>query len=439
MLNRLRVALDARSGVGATAQTLFTNILILGFNFGTGVITARALGAEGRGELAAMVMWPQFAAYLVTLGLPSSLLYNLKRQPADARALFWMAVSIAALLGAIAGGVGAALLPRWLSAYSPAVVHAAQILMAFAPISLILVVQTAALQAREDFVVYNIARASVPLIALLLLGAAIITTKLTPINSAMIVVFAGVPTAIWLLFWFRRRYSLPSTVAGSARPLLSYGARAYGSDLLQALLGQIDRVIVVTIFDPSLMGLYVVAASLAQTLMAFPTAAASVLFAKTAGRSPNEVVPLAGKALRVSIAMTALIAGVAAILGPFALELVYGAEFAGAALVFRILLADVLLRGACWILAQTFLATGRPGLVSAFQGAALVLRVPLLLVLARTHGANGAALALVASTAAQLAITLVAFPVALKHRPPGFLLRWSDLPPAWRGATTPTS
>jgi enterobacterial common antigen flippase len=440
VLNELRGALTGRDGVSTTAQTLVTNIIILALNFGTGVITARALGPDGRGVLAAVVMWPQLAAYVLTLGLPASLLYNLKQRPTQARELFWTAITLSVALGGIAAIAGAALLPSWLATYPPHVVRAAQTLTMFAPFSLLSLVLTAALQARDEFGAYNAARAFTPLVALILLGACVMTVGLTPLRAATMVVIAGIPAVIWLLLRFRHRYSRGSSDAMvAARPLLSYGARVYGSDLLQALLAYIDRAIVVAIFAPSLMGLYVVAATLAQTLMMFSTAAASVVFAKAAGRPTSEVVPLAGRALRVSIAITVLTTGVAAFAGPFALRLVYGPEYLAAATAFRILLADVVLRGACWILMQAFLATGRPGLVSALQGIALVVRVALLFLLAGRHGPSGAAVALLLSTAVQLAVTVGAFPLVLKRRPPGFLLRWSDLPPALRNVATPSS
>src|ERR687897_914095 len=76
------------SGVAAVAQTLLANIFILGLNFVTGIITARLLGADGRGELAAIVVWSQFLSYALVLGLPSSLVFNLKRHPDRASGLF---------------------------------------------------------------------------------------------------------------------------------------------------------------------------------------------------------------------------------------------------------------------------------------------------------------------------------------------------------------
>ncbi len=117
-LTNLRHAITSRSGVVAIVQTLLANILILGISFGTGIITARVLGPDGRGEQAAIVMWPQFLAYALTLGLPSALLYNLKRHPDAAPRLFAAALLLGTFMGGIATVVGVLLVPHWLTEYS---------------------------------------------------------------------------------------------------------------------------------------------------------------------------------------------------------------------------------------------------------------------------------------------------------------------------------
>ena len=52
----------------------------------TGIVTARALQPVGRGELAAMVLWPMLFAGLTTCGLPTALVYFMRRDPRRAGA-----------------------------------------------------------------------------------------------------------------------------------------------------------------------------------------------------------------------------------------------------------------------------------------------------------------------------------------------------------------
>ena len=76
IVDAIRWVLRGRSGSAATLQTILTRLLILAINVGTGIITARLLGPEGRGEQAAMALWPQLLGYAMTLGLPKRCFTN---------------------------------------------------------------------------------------------------------------------------------------------------------------------------------------------------------------------------------------------------------------------------------------------------------------------------------------------------------------------------
>ena len=71
-------------GAYAVAQSIASKAVILGLQAGTGILTARALRPWGRGELAAMILWPLFVASITTLGVPSSLIYFLRHAAAGA-------------------------------------------------------------------------------------------------------------------------------------------------------------------------------------------------------------------------------------------------------------------------------------------------------------------------------------------------------------------
>ena len=58
----IRLVMEGHSSFGAVLQTLLVRVFILAINLATGIITARALGPIGRGELAAMQLWPYFLA-----------------------------------------------------------------------------------------------------------------------------------------------------------------------------------------------------------------------------------------------------------------------------------------------------------------------------------------------------------------------------------------
>lgn len=415
-------------GMLATAHTLTVNILILGLNLGTGIITARVLGPDGRGAQAAMQMWPQLLAMALTLGLPTSLVYNLRRYPEKGPQLFSASLCLGTGMGVVAMLTGMVLVPRWLTEYPQEVVRFTQWLMLAAPLALLTISMSNILRAREEFAAFNAVRYLQPVLTLLILVSLVLADGLTPFNAALAYVVPFGPLFLWLVIRLSRTYRPTARgLRAASRSLLSYGVRSYGVDLLgQLVAGRLDRVLVVGLLNPAAMGLYVVAYSLSRTIDAFPAAVAQVILPKAASRPVEEVVALIGRGVRVSTSLSLLAGVVLAVLGPWALELVYGREFLSAVPIFRLLMAEVVLSGATWVLAQAFMASDKPGMVSIMQGIGVALTVPLLLVLVPRYGLMGAGSAVLISTAIRFTFAMASFPITLGTRPPRLWPRWDD-------------
>ena len=103
----------------ALPTTLLTSIFFrfgaVGLNAVTGIVTARALHPVGRGELAAMVIWPMLFSGLTTFGLPTALVYHIRREPHDRGPLIGWALLLC-IVAALAGtAIGWHLVPIWLA------------------------------------------------------------------------------------------------------------------------------------------------------------------------------------------------------------------------------------------------------------------------------------------------------------------------------------
>ncbi len=94
------------SSVSAVVQSVAAKVLIIGINALTGIITARALRPEGRGELAAMILWPVFLAFALSMGIPSALTFQLRRNPEKQSQLMGAGLLLGLLSGAMAALVG---------------------------------------------------------------------------------------------------------------------------------------------------------------------------------------------------------------------------------------------------------------------------------------------------------------------------------------------
>ncbi|MGB0064292.1 MAG: polysaccharide biosynthesis C-terminal domain-containing protein, partial [Terracidiphilus sp.] len=256
-----------------------------------------------------------------------------------------------------------------------------------------------------------------------------------PYTAAISYIAASVP-AFWLMARRVRRVSawrLRAPQSAAMKQILGYGLRSYGIDVLGTLALYVDQVLVIGLLEPSAMGSYVVVLSLSRMLNLFQTSVVMVLFPKSAGRPAEEVVAMTGNAVRISALATALCGIVVCAAGPSLLRIFYGGEYVAAAGALRILVIEVVISGATYVLAQAFMALGRPGVVTVLQALGLSLSIPLMLVLIPRWGIYGAAVSLLASTIARFLFVVVAFRVFLKIESPSLILNRDDLKLLWSG------
>jgi O-antigen/teichoic acid export membrane protein len=426
--SRLTWILQGQSSTAAAIQTLLSRVLILAVNLATGIITARSLGATGRGEQAAMVLWSMFLANTVTLGLPSAVIYNFKAHPQQKSELFTAALLLGTGLGLVASAMGVAFIPLWLSQYSPEVVRAAQWFMLNAPIVLLLLVSSYALEADGEFKLSNQIRCLIPAFTLVILVGLWLSGRLTPFTASLAYIINCVPIFIWMQVRLWQRFKPRWHRMGWATSrLIRYGIRAYGIDVLTTLAQQADQIFVVGLLSPQSMGMYAVALSISRMLNVFQTSIITVLFPKAAARPLSEVVSLIGQAARITTAITLIAGSFVMIVSPTLLHWLYGSEYIGATPVLRLLIVEVTLSGTTLVLAQSFMALSKPGIVTLLQSVGFGLTVPLLLFLIPRQGLTGAGIALLGSTAVRLLFILACYPMVLRVPPPSLLITRADL------------
>jgi O-antigen/teichoic acid export membrane protein len=424
-----------RHGSQAVAHSIMSKIVILGLQAGTGILTARTLQPEGRGELAAMILWPLFMASITTLGVPSSLIFYLRHHPEDKERLIANGFLMATVLGVAAAAIAVFILPWWLHQYSTSIIHAAQWFLLTVPICSMTLAGRAILEASDEFATSNAIQTLTPFATLVGLLAFLAVHRLNPYTAAIAYIAASMPT-FWFMIMRVRRLGLTHWHCNlsTMKSMMGYGIRSYGIDLLGTLALQVDQVLVVSLLSPSAMGAYVVVLSLSRMLNLFQNSVVMVLFPKAAGRSVEEVVTLTGKSVRVSGLITALTGILVCVTGPTLLRILYGKEYVGAVGALRILVLEVLLSGATFVLAQAFMALGRPGIVTILQAIGLSLSIPMMLWLIPRYGIYGAAVSLLTSTVARLLFIYVGFRAFLKTSPPPLLPAFHDARLLWHTA-----
>jgi O-antigen/teichoic acid export membrane protein len=415
-------------GLRAVVQSIGSKSTILVLQAGTGILTARLLGPAGRGELAAMILWPLFVASVTTLGVPSSLIYHLRNRPQDRERLVTNGFVMTALMGTAAAVIAAAILPWWLREYSPSVIHAAQWFLITVPLCSVTLAGRAVLEGAHDFSGSNAIQILTPLATLLVLLAFLAAHSMNSYTAAAAYIVASLPS-FWLMLSRVRRTGLRAARLRFAamKQILQYGIRSYGIDILGTLALQVDQVLVVSLLNPGAMGCYVVVLSVSRMLNVFQTSVVMVLFPKAAGHDASKVMTMTGEAVRISGLVTAACGAILCIAGPTLLRVVYGAEYVAAAGALRILVLEAVLSGVVFVLAQAFMALNRPGVVTVLQAVGLSLSVPMMLWLIPRYGIYGAAISLLASTSVRLIFVCAGFRIFLKTSPPRLLPTWSDV------------
>ena len=424
--------IQGKGSVAATAQTMITMVGILAINVLTGIITARTLGPEGRGEQAALILWPEFMANVITLGIPSALVYNLRRYPEERSNFFSAAVILCAILGVGSATVGILFLPQWLSQYPTETIRMAQLLMPIVPIFLLAQLFALALDACSQFAISNIGRYMMPLGTLLLLYGLVISHNITPYTAALAYILPGIVVFLSRVAYLRKVFKFQwSGLTKTYRRLMSYGVRSYGVELVKTLSGKLSQVVIVGLLSSSNLGIYVVALNLSRMMNVFQTSFVTVLFPTVAGRPRKEVVALTGRAVRVSLALSCLAGIIVSFMAPVVLNVLYGEKFLAAIAVFRILLVEIIISGTVWVFLQAFMAVGKPGFVTLLQGLGVAISIPLMFLLVPVYGLEGAGMALLCSSFTRLILVYLSYGFILKVQPPSLLLNKQDIDFIW--------
>ncbi|MBP3961810.1 lipopolysaccharide biosynthesis protein [Paenibacillus lignilyticus] len=426
-----------RAGAGRSVfqtilHTSVANLLIMVLSTLTSIVTARLFGVEGKGMFSAILFWPTLLAGLVSFGLPTSLIYNMKIHAGKAaeyiRAGFMFQVPVSVLVGTIAW-IG---LPVWLGNYPDDVIRTAQwYTILTLPMLLAVNLLTALTQSMDKFVLYNGLRLYVPLSNLLGLLVLWAIGKLSLHGAALIFFGTSLMVIFWALYRLRHELSFNWLRRFSDRivlgTLFGYGGRVFGVELLGTLYSQCDKLIILTLLTPRDFGLYTVVYTLSRVFNVVQTAISNVIFPKVTGLSQDKIIASVGRAFRLSFLLMTIAVIPGMLIGHYLLGLLYGEQFLEAGTAFYLLSLECIIGGGSWILASSFNAMGRPGLVAMRQAIALAITVGLFFILTPLYGLNGIAIALLLGAVIRILITIAAMRIVFKVRILGILYDKSDL------------
>lgn len=427
----IRKRLDGNGLVQTIMRTSATNFLVMVITTITSIVTARMFGVEGKGEFSAILFWPTFLVGIVGFGLPTSLIYNMKQHAGKGAEyirtgfLFQLTVSI------VVGVVSWIYLPVWLGSYSAEVIQTAKWYTVITlPLLLAVNLIAALAQSSDNFRTYNGVRLFVPLFNLAGIAALYAIGLLSIHAASFVYLITTLIVVIGSLYqlrsqlrinWLRRM--IDKAAAGS---LFGYGSRVFGVELLGTLYSQFDKIIILSLLTPRDFGLYSVVYALSRMFNTVQMAISNVIFPKLTGMDKDTILSTVGRAFRLSLILMTIVVVPSMFIGRLLMGLLFGSEFLEASTTFYLLSIECVLGGGSWILAASFNALGRPGLVLIRQIIALAITIGLFFLFTPLYGLNGIALALLAGALVRLIITIAAMRVAFKVRIAGMLFDKED-------------
>lgn len=374
--------------------TFAANVLIIVFGVIGGIVMARALGPEGRGQIAAVLIVASTVNWVFGCGLSWGNLYYLNKLPGETSAILTNAIFFAAVMGIPVIITGVIVLVTLFGDFPTEIRIAAFVYFLTVPVAMAADYLIFAQQALQEFLLFNVARVGRQGIQVLFLTSLAIGHSLTVARAILIVSLANLLLAVVVSVWFRRSYWCGFRIdIHLLKKCLNFGIKAYFGSLAQTGSRRIDQIIMITMVTPTQLGLYSVATSLSEGVSIIPSAISMVNTPRVA--QLNEV--SGRKLLKSNLLVAGLTVALLVFFGivlaiPF-LRIFYGKPFESAALSLQVLLVASWFLGLGDLISQGLTGLGRPIQGTYSEISALALSMILLVALVPAFGITGAAIA----------------------------------------------
>lgn len=343
-------------------ETIGANVSIQALGLISGVLTARLLGPEGRGELAAVLLWPTVLSAIGCLSIHDSMAYLVGKDPRRVGELAVTGLSLGVLLGPAVMAIGYGLVPALLGGGKEGMVPLARLYLWSIPIGFISGFLIALDQGRMRFTRYNLLRLVQPagyvafLLALWFLRwVEVRSVVLANLVSAGVAALAVIMGAVPLL----RRGEGPKLEA--AQGLLQHGWRFHLLAMASILSGQLDQMFVVWFLDERVIGLYAVALTVAQAHLTLGNSFAQVGMPAIARCSNGKAGrQLLAQQFRYATLVSCLSALALAALVPVLIPFLFGRAFEGSVTISWILILAATARNLSLTLGLGLRGLGHP-------------------------------------------------------------------------------
>ena len=408
-----------RAFVQHYASTVLGQGFILGLGILTGIVSARMLGPVGRGEYAAIIVWPLGIATLLSLGINQGIAFLIGKKLLTVSEVSTATTVIGLIQSVLSIVIGLSIVPFALAKYSPEVRHLGILFVLLTPAVILSGYPANLFQGKQDSLRFNLIRVTTPftyfvgLVGLWLAHRGTLTAVVFSNLCGYVVALALGSFMVWVVLKPRMQWS------SSAIPrLINFGYRTQATNLTNYFNQRIDQLLLSLFVPPQQLGFYAVAVTLSTAVTVFPQAAGIVTFSRGSSQHREGTVATIGASFRASLIWLLVCCSVLYAVAPFLIRLVFGRSFDGSILACRILLPGALMIGLNQVLYNGASALGRPGLPSCAEGISMAVTAIGLYLLIPRYGYIGAAI--VSSIAYTISFVLM---LVLAHRLLGLSLR----------------
>jgi len=420
------------------AQVTITNLASVALGTVSGILTARGLGPDGRGEWALIMALFTVALVVGELGQSGAVTYFVSRFPADAFVAIRRARRVMLIGGVLVATTGLIISP--MLAGQDRDVHAACVLMSLAIISNSLFASMLfALQA-QSIRMWNLGRVVQPVFYAVGIGVMFTAGELSVLGVAGALVVSTSLQFVIVSLMSRRAYRvsyeessrssenpIPPSLEGLGTDRMPgierintqwvYGLRYAAAAIPTVLAAQYDKVLLASYESPREVGIYAVATTVALLVAPFAAAVTNVVFPRAskgdlsgAARTSFEV-----KTLKYALIVSALVSMGLCLVAPSAVPLFFGEIYKPAVPLIWALALVMVARSLSQVVGALVRARGRPGSAAVAQVSGLVAGLVVMIPTVSTFGSMGAVVGLGVGEAITVAISFVTLR-RLRHR-----------------------
>ena len=377
------------------AGVAVANALIALVGFCTGILSARLLGRRGRGELAAIQIWPNVIALVALMGTHEAAVYYGAKSPSRARTYAASALALTLIADVPLVIAGYLAMPLLLSAQNRAIISAARVYLLFPFLLDCYGIPASSLRAVRAFRPWNQIRIAPGLGLIGVLVFAWLTGCISPVFVAFGILAFYIVLIAQSMFSFSKHAEGRFVPDRSCwRPLLVYGLPCVFASLPQMLNFRLDQMLMTSIVAPGELGLYVVAVAWSGVSAPLLCAISAVLFPRIASEpDPGERSRVFAYTARNSLVLAVLVIILAFVATPWAVPLLFGRSFTGSIPSALLLVPAAGVLAFNLILEEGIRGLGAPIAVTWSEFGGLLVTAILLAVLLRPFGIVGAAIA----------------------------------------------